>query len=65
MTVRVDRTAFQDQGTFAEFVSQLVPYTMIGRYQIMCGIPAGEWAVHVTVKDAGSGEIILEQDFCG
>ena len=65
VTVRVDRTAFQDQGTFAEFVSQLVPYTMIGRYQIMCGIPAGEWAVHVTVKDAGSGEIILEQDFCG
>lgn len=65
VTVRVDRTVFQDQGTFAEFVSQLVPYTMIGRYQIMCGVPAGEWTVHVTVKDAGSGEIILEQDFCG
>ena len=65
VTVRVDRTAFQDQGNFAEFVSQLVPYTMIGRYQIMCGVPAGEWTVHVTVKDAGSSEIILEQDFCG
>ena len=64
VTVRVDRTALQDQGTFTEFVSQLVPYSMIGRYQIMCGVPAGEWAVHVTVKDAGSGDIILEQDFC-
>ena len=38
---------------------------MIGRYQIMCGVPVGEWSVHVTVRDAGSGEVILEQDFYG
>ena len=63
VTVRVDRTAFQGQGNFAEFVSQLVPYTMIGRYQIMCGVPAGEWTVHVTVKDAETGEVISETDF--
>ena len=63
--VRVDRAAFQSQGNFAEFVAQLVPYTMIGRYQIMCGVPVGEWSVHVTVRDAGSGEVILEQDFYG
>lgn len=37
----------------------------IGRYQLMCGVPAGEWSVHVTVRDAGSGEVILEQDFYG
>lgn len=65
VNVRVDRAAFQSQGNFAEFIAQLVPYTMVGRYQIMCGVPAGEWSVHVTVRDAGSGEVILEQDFYG
>ena len=61
--VRVDRAAFQGQGNFADFVTQLVPYTMIGRYQIMCGVPAGEWAVHVTAKDAETGEVLAERDF--
>lgn len=63
VNVRVDRAAFQSQGNFAEFAAQLVPYTMIGRYQVMCGVPAGEWAVHVTVKDADSGEVLSEHDF--
>lgn len=63
VNVRVDRAAFQSQGNFAEFVAQLVPYTMIGRYQVMCGVPAGEWAVHVTVRDAETGEVLAEEDF--
>ena len=63
VNVRVDRTAFQSQGNFAEFVAQLVPYTMIGRYQVMCGVPAGEWSVHVTVRDAETGEVLEEEDF--
>ena len=63
VNVRVDRAAFQSQGNFAEFVAQLVPYTMIGRYQIMCGVPAGEWAVHVTVRNAETGEVLTEEDF--
>jgi len=37
--------------------------TIIGRYQIMCGVPADEWAVHVTVKDADTEEVIAEGDF--
>jgi len=39
------------------------PANYIGQYQIFCGIPGDEWAVHVTVKDADSGEVILENDF--
>lgn len=42
LTVRVDRTAFQDRGTFAEFAARTVPYSMRGRYQIVRGVPAGE-----------------------
>lgn len=63
VNVRVDRAAFQNQGNFAEFIAQLVPYTMVGRYQIMCGVPAGEWSVHVTVRDAETGEVLAEEDF--
>lgn len=63
VNVRVDRAAFQNQGTFAEFVAQLVPYSMVGRYQIMGGVPAGEWAIHVTVRDAETGEVLSEEDF--
>ena len=28
-------------------------------YQILCGVPGDEWAAHVTVKDADTGEGIL------
>ena len=63
VNVRVDRAAFQNQGTFAEFVAQLVPYSMVGRYQIMGGVPAGEWAIHVTVRDAETGEVLSEENF--
>ena len=38
-------------------------YIYIGMYQIFCGVPGDEWAVHVTVKDADSGEVISEHDF--
>lgn len=63
VNVRADRAAFQSQGNFAEFIAQLVPYTMVGRYQILCGVPAGEWSVHVTVRDAETGEVLTEEDF--
>ena len=39
------------------------PANYIGQYQIFCGVPGDEWAVHVTVKDADSGEVISEHDF--
>lgn len=39
------------------------PATYLGQYQIFCGIPGDEWAVHVTVKDAETGEVISETDF--
>ena len=41
------------------------PANYMGQYQILCGVPGDEWAVHVTMKDDNTGEIILEEDFCG
>jgi len=41
----------------------VLPAVILGRYQVTCGIPGDEWAVHVTVKDADSGEVISEHDF--
>ena len=44
-------------------VVTVAPAVMLGRYQVLCGVSGDEWAVHVTVKDADSGEVISEHDF--
>lgn len=63
VTAWVDQAYFQSGGTFSDFVASFVPMTMIGRYQIMCGVPAEEWAVHVMVRDAATENILYEGDF--
>ncbi len=63
VTAWVDQTYFRNGGTFSSFVASFVPMTIIGRYQIMCGVPVEEWAVHVTVRDADTEEAIAEGDF--
>lgn len=39
------------------------PANYIGQYQIFSGVPADSWNVHMTMKNADTGEILLEQDF--
>jgi len=63
VTAWVNQAYFRDGGSFSDFVSAFIPMTVIGRYQILCGVPADEWAVHVTLRDAESGEVLSEQDF--
>lgn len=63
VTAWVDQAYFQNGGTFSSFVASFVPMTIIGRYQIICGVPAEEWAVHVTVRNADTEEVIAEGDF--
>lgn len=36
---------------------------MIGRYQLMCGVPADEWAVHVALRDAETDEVLFERSY--
>ena len=63
VTAWVNQEYFQDGGTFSDFVARFIPMTIIGRYQIMCGIPGDEWAVHVTVRNADTGNVTYEGDF--
>lgn len=63
VTAWVNQAYFQSGGTFSDFVASFVPMTLIGRYQIMCGVPAEEWAVHVTVRDADTENVLYEEDF--
>lgn len=63
VTAWVDLAYFQSGGTFSDFVASFIPMTMIGRYQIMCGVPAEEWAVHVIVRDVETEEVLYEEDF--
>lgn len=39
------------------------PAIMLGRYQILCGIPDDKWSVHIVIKDAASGDILEETNF--
>ena len=61
--VWIDQTAYVKVGSFSDFIAQFVPMTMIGRYQLMCGVPADEWAIHVTLRDAETKEVVAEGDF--
>lgn len=63
--VWIDRDAFADGGSFSDFIARFVPVTVIGRYQIMCGVPAGEWGLHVTMRDAETEEVLAELDYAG
>ena len=61
--VWIDPTAFADGGSFSDFIANFVPMTMIGRYQLMCGVPADEWAVHVALRDAETDEVLFERRY--
>ena len=61
--VWIDQAAFAGGGSFSDFIANFVPMTMIGRYQLMCGVPADEWAVQVTVRDAETDEVLFERSY--
>ena len=63
LVVSVDRKTYESFTLVNSFYVTVSPATYIGMYQIFCGVPGDEWAVHVTVKDADSGEVISEHDF--
>lgn len=63
LTVLVDSKTYYSMELWYSAVVTVAPAVMLGRYQILCGVPGEEWAVHVTVKDADTGEIILENSF--
>ena len=59
----VDKEEYEASLPVSSLYATVWPATYLGQYQIFCGIPGDEWAVHVTVKDADSGEVISEHDF--
>ncbi len=63
LMVSVDRKAYESFTLVNSYYVTLSPAIYIGMYQILCGVPGDEWAAHVTVKDADTGEVISEHDF--
>ena len=63
LTVLVDTETYHSIELWYSALVTVAPAVMLGRYQVLCGVPGDEWAVHVTVKDADSGEVISEHDF--
>ena len=63
LVVSVDRKAYESFTLVNSYYVTLSPAIYIGMYQIFCGVPGEEWAAHVTVKDADTGEVISEHDF--
>ena len=63
LTVSVDAETYYSMEMWYSALVTVAPAVMLGRYQVLCGIPGEEWAVHVTVKDADSGEVISKHDF--
>lgn len=63
LTVSVDPETYHSLEIWYSALVTVTPAILLGRYQVLCGVPGDEWAVHVTVKDAETGEIILENDF--
>ena len=63
MEVWIDQTEYIRVGSFSDFIAQFVPMTIIGRYQLMCSVPTDEWAMHVTLRDAETEEVVAEGDF--
>lgn len=63
LVVSVDREMYASSELSNSFLVTTTASVYMRMYQIFCGIPNEEWTVHVTVKDADTGEIILENDF--
>ena len=59
----VDKADYEASQPITSLYATVWPATYLGQYQIFCGVPGDEWAVHVTVKDTDSGEVISEHDF--
>ena len=59
----VDKEEYEANLPVSSLFATVWPATYLGQYQVFCGVPGDEWAVHVTVKDADTGEVILESDF--
>jgi hypothetical protein len=63
LVVFVDRKTYESFTLINSYYVTISPAIYIGMYQVFCGVPGDEWAVHVAVKDADSGEVISEHDF--
>ena len=63
LTVSVDAETYYSLEIWYSALVTVTPAIFLGRYQVLKGVPGDEWAVHVTVKDSESGEIILENSF--
>ena len=61
--ISVDAETYHSLEIWYSALVTVTPAICLGRYQVLCGVPGDEWAVHVTVKDADSGQIISEHDF--
>ena len=59
----VDKTDYEANLPYNSLFATVWPALYLGQYQLFCGVSGNEWAVHVTVKDADSGEVISEHDF--
>lgn len=63
LTVSVDAGTYHSLVAWYSALATVAPAICLGRYQVLCGIPGDQWAVHVTVNEADTGEIISEHDF--
>jgi len=63
ITVSVDAETYHSMEMWYSAQVTVVPAICLGRYQVLCGVPGDEWAVHVTVKDAENDKVISEHDF--
>ncbi len=63
LAVSVDKKQYESSELINSFYVTVSPSIYMGMYQIFCGVPGDEWAAHVTVKDADSGEVLSEHDF--
>ena len=63
LVVSVDRELYTGSELTNSFLVTANVSVYMRMYQTFCGVPDDEWAVHVTVKDADTGDIISEHDF--
>lgn len=63
LIVLVDGKEYTSFELVNSFYVTLSPAVYIGMFQVFSGVSGDNWAVHVTVKDAESGEVISETDF--
>ena len=63
VNVYVNKDDYDANLPISSLYATVWPATYLGQYQIFCGVPGDEWAVHVTVKDADTSEVISEHDF--